>query len=196
VVARIAAIKQTVQIADLVASQGYVQRDPVVVAAVELGGVRTILGVPILKEDKLVGAIILYRQEVRQFADKQIELVANFPAQAVVAIDNARLLSDLRESLQQQTATADVLKVISSSPGELRPVFDAILKNATAICEAEFGQMFLFEGGELEVVAHRNVPLPLVKWDEEHGRHAPIPGGPMDQVLRRKQVVHYSDVSA
>src|SRR5262245_13692019 len=151
------ATKTVIHVADLAADQGYIEeRSPSIVAAVELEGVRTILYVPMLKETELIGAFTLSRQEVRPFTNKQIELVTNFAAQAVIAIENARLLNELRqrtddlsESLEQQTATADVLKVISSSPGELEPVFNAMLANATRICEATFGNLFLREGSSI-----------------------------------------------
>src|SRR5262249_11340176 len=123
-----------------------------VVAGVE-AGIRTLLVVPMLKEDALVGVIGIYRLEVRPFTDKQIELVTNFARQAVIAIENTRLLNELRESLQQQTATSEVLGVISSSPGELEPVFEAMLANATRICEASYGAMWLSEGEALHNVA-------------------------------------------
>jgi transcriptional regulator with GAF, ATPase, and Fis domain len=127
---------------DAGAEQAYVGRvDPVVVAAVELGGVRSVVGVPMLKERELIGAFALSRQEVRPFSDKQIELVKNFAAQAVIAIENARLLNELRQSLEQQTATSRVLQVISSSPGDLQHVFATMLENATRICEAKFGAL-------------------------------------------------------
>jgi hypothetical protein len=125
---------------------------------VELAGARTLLVAPMLKDDVLLGTIAIYRQEVRPFTDKQIELVENFSAQAVIAIENTRLLSELRESLQQQTATADVLKVISSSPGELTPVFESMLENAVRICEASFGNLLLYENDAFRHVALYNAP--------------------------------------
>src|SRR5262245_47777315 len=123
--------KQVVHVADLSKLQSYLEHHPSVVDAVELGGFRTALGVPMLQDSELIGVINIMRQEVRPFTDKQIKLVESFATQAVIAIENARLLNELRESLQQRTATADVLKIISTSPGELEPVFQVMLENAT-----------------------------------------------------------------
>src|SRR5262249_37513981 len=143
--AEIRRTKKVVQTDDSGGMPPYLEGDPRLVALADLGGARTMFGVPMLKEDALLGVIAIYRQEVRPFTDKQIELVTNFANQAVIAIENSRLLNELRESLQQQTATADVLKVISGSPGELEPAFKAMLENAVRICEASFGNLLLYE---------------------------------------------------
>src|SRR5262249_7275964 len=151
--ARMAATKRLVQISDLTQAPAYRERDPGAVRLVELAGARSLIAVPMLKDDLLVGGIAIYRQEVRPFTDKQIALVANFAAKAASAIENTRLLNELRqrtddlsEALEQQPATSEVLSVISRSPGELEPVFEAMLANATRICEAKFGTLSLCEG--------------------------------------------------
>ena len=167
-IGRLIATKAAVHIADLAAEKLYVERhDANVVAAVELGGIRTFVAVPMLKENELIGAVIVYRQEVRPFTDTQIALVTSFASQAVIAIENTRLLNELRqrttdltEALEQQTATSEVLTIISSSPGELQPVFNALLANATRLCEASYGTLWLHEDdGQMRMAAlHGHLP--------------------------------------
>src|SRR5262249_54658282 len=158
-----------------------------------LAGARTVLAVPMLKESELVGGIAIYRQEVNPFTEKQIALVQSFAAQAVIAIENTRLLNELRESLQQQTATSEVLQVISSSPGELEPVFRAMLSNALRICEAKFGNLFLYENGRFREVSNVNVP-PGFEAFVQRGPIAPNPGTGLARIVSTKQVAHIEDI--
>src|SRR5262249_17535334 len=127
--------------------------EPFIGLSAKVAGARSSVSVPMLKDEEFIGAIQIFRLEVRPFTDKQIALLENFAAQAVIAIENTRLLNELRESLQQQTATADVLKVVSRSPGDLEPVFQTMLEKATQICEAKFGVMFRFADGEFRAIS-------------------------------------------
>src|SRR5262249_32226722 len=186
-------------VADLAADN--VDRDAGVVEFAELAGARTIISVPMLKESDLVGVIIIYRQEVRPFTDTQIELVSNFARQAVIAIENTRLLNELRqrtddlsESLEQQTATSEVLCVISSSPGELEPVFQSMLGNATRLCEADSASLILREGSDLRVVARYNAPAALLQQMERDPIFRPGPASGLGRSIRLKQVVQVPDI--
>ena len=195
-VRRAATTKQVVHIADIKELQSYRDGHPLTVASVELGKFRTVLGVPMLKDDELIGVITLNRQEVRPFTDKQIELVKNFAAQAVIAIENTRLLNELRQSLEQQTATSEVLQVISSSPGKLEPVFQTMLANATRICEASFGTLSIAEGDAFRAVAMHNAPP---EYAEARRRQPVVHYGPetgLGRCAATKKVVQIADLSA
>jgi class 3 adenylate cyclase/putative methionine-R-sulfoxide reductase with GAF domain len=186
---------RTVHLADLATTQAYLERHPIMVEAVELGGVRTVVGVPMIRENELAGLIGIYRQEVRPFTNKQIALLTNFASQAVIAIENARLLNELRESLQEQTATAEVLQVISGSPGDLEPVFATMLEKAVRICDATFGNIYRWDGDALQLVATHNTPLAYA----EHRRHSPFRADQNNSVARMitsKKVVHLLDAAA
>jgi GAF domain-containing protein len=204
---RLVNTKQVVHIADLRTDQSYIGKNDRIVSLVEVAGSRTFLAVPMVKEDELIGEIGLYRQEVRPFTDKQIELVKNFAAQAVIAIENTRLLNELRqrttdltertaeltESLEQQTATAEVLKVISSSPGELKPVFEAMLEKAVHICDANFGMLFRVENGAVSLAAMFGVPPAFAEfW--QRGPHRPGPRTAFGRMVETMQTVHIADV--
>jgi two-component system, NtrC family, sensor kinase len=189
--------KQVAQIDDYRTSPAYLARDPLVVAGFELGGYRAALAVPMLKDGMLVGVIVIYRQEVGPFTDRHIELVRNFAKQAVIAIENTRLLNELRqrtdhlsEALERQTATLEVLRVISSSPGQLAPVFQEMLENATRICEASFGSMALREGDGFRRVALYNAPPEFAKFNEREPYIAPGGSSTLDRLMRTKQLVH------
>src|SRR5262252_5631448 len=145
-------------------------------------GLRPLLGVPLMREGVPIGVFGLGRRSVRPFTDKQIELVTTFADQAVIAIENARLLNELRESLEQQTATSEVLKVISSSPGELESVFQAMLENATRICQARFGTLYLRDGDDLRAVATHNAPAAYVE-ARKHNLVRPQPDSALGQLL-------------
>src|SRR5262249_35517559 len=179
----------------------YKERDPSAVRMVELAGARSVVIVPMLKENELVGAIHIYRQEVRPFTDKQIALLQNFAAQAVIAIENARLLNELRqrtddlaESLEQQTATSEVLRVISSSPNELGPVFQTMLANATRLCGANFGTLNLYKDGTFPVAAMHDVPAAYAEFRRLNPQFRVVDRHPLARVAATGQVQQIFDM--
>jgi signal transduction histidine kinase len=196
--------KQVAHFPDLRAAKAYIDRHPFIVTAVELGGYRTSACVPMLKDGELIGAITIARTEVLPFTEQQIELVKNFASQAVIAIENTRLLNELRqrtddlsEALEQQTATSEVLQVISSSPGELRPVFDAMLRNAVRVCGAKFGNMFSYDGENFRIVAQHNASPQYDEWlrsSHRWSKDAVHPDTPLAQIARRKALVQIENL--
>jgi two-component system, NtrC family, sensor kinase len=202
-VGRAVGTRQPVHIADVRIAQSYLNRDPLAVTGVELGGIKTLAAVPMLKHNEVVGVISIYRREVCPFTDKQIALVTSFASQAVISIENARLLNELRErtaelteSLEQQTATSEVLGVISSSPGELEPVFQAMLANATRICEAKYCMLWLSEGDGFRFVALHGVPATLAEQRQRDYFVRPEPDIPLGRLALTKQIVHVADITA
>jgi GAF domain-containing protein len=196
IAARAALERRTVHVVDVQAEADYAY------AVRDVDPIRTILAVPMLRGEELIGVILIYRLEVRPFTDKQVALVETFAAQAVIAVENTRLLnelrqrtSDLTESLEQLTATSEVLRVISSSPGALEPVFQTMLQNAVRICDAKFGTLYLREGDAFRAAALHNAPPAFVEfW--QRGPHRPGPSTVLSRVLRTKEVVHISDITA
>jgi class 3 adenylate cyclase len=145
------------------------------------------------KNEMLFGALTVYRREVRPFSDKQVALVKNFAAQAVIAIDNARLITETREALEQQTATAEVLGVINSSPGDLAPVFDAMLAKVLRLCDAAFASLVTFDGALFHNVAHRGVPAELI--DSLRQPLPPTPGASFARLVEGDAIVHIADIA-
>src|SRR6185369_6371653 len=194
-VGRTALEGKTVQIVDILADLEYTFGE-----AQKLGGGRATLAVPLLREGSPIGALALQRTEPRPYTRKQIELVETFADQAVIAIENTRLLNELRqrtddltESLEQQTATSEVLRVISRSPGELAPVFKAMLENATRICQASYGVLFLREGTGFRTAATHNVPAAFADERQRNALIEPVPIDPLARLTETKQRVHISD---
>jgi two-component system NtrC family sensor kinase len=195
VVTRLLTTRAVVHVHDLREDESYRVRAPAEVAAVEQAGIRTGLCVPMLREADVVGAFLMHRQEVRPFTDKQIALLQSFAAQAVIAMENARLITETREALEQQTATAEVLQVINSSPGDLAPVFDAILEKAIGLCDAALGLLWIFDGQRFNAAALHGVSASFAEYLRKH----PQPGTPesdLGRLLCGERVVHREDYAA
>jgi GAF domain-containing protein len=186
---------QTIHISDCQTDPEYTFLEPA-----RIGGIHTLLGVPLLRQGKPIGVFVLQRRAVRPFTEKQIELANTFADQAVIAIENVRLFEteqqrtrELAESLDQQTATSEVLQVISGSPGELEPVFTAMLQNALRLCEAQFGNLLRYENGAFHAASFVNTPAAFEAFIRQ-GPVQPAPGSGLARVVLTKQAAHFHDV--
>ena len=189
---------KVVQVPDVLADSNYAMAEQR-----SVGKYRTVLGVPLMREGTPIGVIMLTRSTVQPFTDKQVELVSTFADQAVIAIENARLFDEvqartreLSESLEQQTATSEVLRVISSSPGELEPVFNTMLQNAVRICDAKFGHLWLREGDALRIGATHDAPSAFVDYLRNEPVYRPKPKTGLGELMRAKKTFHLADVAA
>jgi GAF domain-containing protein len=182
-----------VHVEDITAEDANRSGNPDRLRFAELTGARTAIWLALRKDDAVLGALVIYRQEVRPFSDKQIVLLQNFAAQAVIAMENARLLTETREALEQQTATAAVLQVINASPGNLAPVFDAILEKAHTLCGTALGALLLYDGGKFRSVAQRGLSEPLAELLRQP--FEPPPGSPPSRLLGGERIVQITDMA-
>jgi GAF domain len=209
-IARAAKTKQPFQISDIRASRVYRDGNLMAVSVVDDAGMQAIIAVPLLKENDFVGAIAIYSKEARPFTDKQIELLENFASQAVIAIENARLLNELRqrtddltqrttdltEALEQQTATSEVLRVISSSPGDLKPVFETMLTSAAQICEAHLGGIYRWDGEFAQLVAMTPIVPPAYAAVVRYSPFRPDPKSLIGRSVMQTTAVQFADFKA
>jgi two-component system, NtrC family, sensor kinase len=187
--------KRPVQVFDWLEEPVYKQGNAGGRAIADLGGARTVLNVPLVKDAAVLGMISFYRQQVRPFSDKQIALLENFAAQAVIAMENARLLTEQREALEQQTATAEVLQVINASPGNLAPVFDAVLERALRLCAASFGLLYTYDGEAFHTAAHRGVPQAFAEFRAKNPPAELADGrSPIARLINQRRSVHILDI--
>jgi GAF domain-containing protein len=198
--ARVLTNREVVQIEDITEAPTHDMK--VRLATIKLAKARSLIGVPLVKEKEVIGAIAIYRQEVRSFSEKQVELLKSFASQAVIAIENARLLTELRqrtadlsESLEQQIATSEVLQVVGSSPGDLDPVFAAMLEKAARVCDANFGNIYRWDGDTLHLVGIHNTPTALAE-SRRQSQIRPNPLTPVGRMLATKTTVHIADLAA
>ena len=186
---------QSLQVVDLSKAASYLARNPKAVNSVEVGGIRTMVTVPMLKDGETIGVITIFRTEIHEFTAKQIALVTNFAAQAVIAIENTRLITETREALEQQTATAEVLSVINASRGDLQPVFEAMVEKARRLCEADAGHLALPVGDDYRSIAVSAMSPEMTALIQSIS-YAPGRGTAVGRALAERRPIQISDIGA